>query len=278
MLLREAIEVWTDRLASTHMPSTITAYRKDALRFVEWREDSMTEMDVVILEDYDDHLRRDGVSVSARQRAFYALSSLISYLRRHGHPITGMEPSHPRGRVPRRDAIPSSVLDGIVTGEKDPMHRAFLVTLAGTGARLGEVLSLDASKVDLEEGVIEISGEKDSGARTIPLSAFTVEALRDYILDDRRPPKSGDPLFVTRVGSRMSERTARTIWKQALERVGASGFCMHQVRHRYATDVVARGGLDVGQALLGHRSPSSVLRYSHPSMDRLRDAVMEVKR
>jgi len=255
------------------MPSTASSYLKDATRFSEWAGDITTELNTFILEDYDDHLVEIGASLSYRKRSFHALSNFFSYLRRRGHSITGERPVGPRGRIPRRDAIPSSVIDDMISSENDPMHRAFLTTLAGTGARLGEVLSLDASDFDQDDGTIEISGEKDSWKRRVPLSRSNADHLRRYIVGHRRDARSGDPLFVTRVGSRMSERTARTIWKQALERVGRSGFCMHQVRHRYATDVVAKGGIDVGQSLLGHRSPSSTMRYSHPSMDRMREAV-----
>ena len=279
MRLIDAIDAWVERLHSTHMESTISSYRESALKFEEWLrgggEASTTDLNVVMLEDFDDHLRKNGIAMSSRQRSFYALSSLFSFLRRRGHQITEIEPaSRPRGIVPRREPIPKDAISNIVTGEKDHMYKAFFSALAGTGARLGEILTLDADDVDLEQRTISIHGEKNSGIREIPLPPATMKILRDYIENHKRNANEGNPLFVTRVGSRLSERSARTGWKKALERIGKDGkFCMHQIRHRYGTDVVSNGGVDIGQAILGHKSPASTLRYCHPSMKKMRDVV-----
>ena len=48
---------------------------------------------------------------------------------------------------------------------------------------------------------------------------------------------------------------------------------MHQVRHRYGTDIAGAVDIEVARQLMGHASIASTCRYYHPEDEKLKAAV-----
>ena len=62
--------------------------------------------------------------------------------------------------------------------------------------------------------------------------------------------------------------------KAAVARAGLQDFRFHDLRHTFASQVIMRGGsLKDVQELLGHKTMTMTLRYSHLSSDHKRNAV-----
>jgi site-specific recombinase XerD len=63
-------------------------------------------------------------------------------------------------------------------------------------------------------------------------------------------------------------------FKTALDKAGIEDFRFHDLRHTFASQVIMRGGdLKDVQELLGHKSMSMTLRYSHLSQEHKKKAV-----
>ena len=158
-----------------------------------------------------------------------------------------------------------------------PQYTFVLLALT-TGMRRGELLGLQWSDVDLVEGVIHVTHNMTvdaagkgvvsntpksvAGERDIPLPPFTIEHLRSlkktslYVL----PDKDGRALTNSRFVS----------WWEPVRRMikrGVIGFPVHphQLRHTYATNLVA-AGLDptAVRYLMGHSDIGITLQvYTH---------------
>jgi integrase/recombinase XerD len=149
--------------------------------------------------------------------------------------------------------------------------------LATTGMRVGEVIALARSDVDLAEGVLVVRASKFNKSREVPLHQSTVEALAAYDAIRNRfvaAPKSptffmsgkGTQIIYTDFGVKFRELVAVT-------RVGAGSPVVpriHDLRHSFAVHTLVRwhqAAEDVGALLprlstyMGHLTPGYTYGY-----------------
>jgi integrase len=142
--------------------------------------------------------------------------------------------------------------------------------LAATGARIGEVLALRWTDIDLGEEqrkptatisgtVIWITGQglvrqdhpkTASGWRTIALPDFAADILRRYIAEHR--PGPDDPVFPSSSGSFRSPNNFRRQWRDAIAGTGYEWVTPHSFRRTVATLLDRERSTDDAAAQLGH--------------------------
>lgn len=169
----------------------------------------------------------------------------------------------------RRRALTAAEARELLTLARDD-EAGLLVALAlGTGARVGELLALDWSDVDLGAGTVTIHGTRSGrgtigptksarGRRTVSLPPFALEALR------RSDVRHG-PVIVHPDGRRISTTRANVLWRRLRDRAGLDGLRFHDLRGTFATLGLAAGIPPKALAdVLGH-DPSVLLRtYAGP--------------
>ena len=147
-----------------------------------------------------------------------------------------------------------------------------VITMAGSGLRIGELLGLNASHVDFLRRTIRVerqmsqSGEltppkSRSSTRTVPVGQTVIEALAAYLEAGERHT---GPLFVNVVGGPLTYRQWKPLWKTASDQAKVDATA-HSLRHFYASALIA-GGASVKQVqtVLGHASAVVTLRtYAH---------------
>jgi integrase len=169
-------------------------------------------------------------------------------------------------------------------------NRAMVVTQAGLGLRIGELLALRTEDVDQAAGVVRVEyqiapGQRSrtepktpTSRRTIPLPGVVADALREHMV--AFPPLPDGTLFGTRFGQPYSHaHYGAQIFKRAVERAGLPArVTPHDLRHHYASVLLAAGESVIAVAeRLGHENASLVLStYGHlvaNSEDRTRRAI-----
>lgn len=149
--------------------------------------------------------------------------------------------------------------------------------LAETGMRIGEVIHLDRSDVDMTRGVVLVRESKFTKSRYVPLHESTVGALRHYAerrdVEHPRPKTTSFVVAVTgkRLDYTMVGRTFRNLCENAEVGVGAVRHPrIHDLRHTFAVATLVRcyrTGQDVTAKMpllstyLGHRDPRSTYWY-----------------
>ena len=152
---------------------------------------------------------------------------------------------------------------------------AILEVLYSSGIRVGELTGLDIKDLDFSRCTMRVIG-KGNKERVVPFGQPAKEALRSY-LDESRPEfineKSGDALFVGSRGKRLDTRQVRRIVTSAILRVeGAPNISPHDLRHSAATHMLEGGAdLRIVQELLGHSSLATTQKYTHVTIERLRE-------
>ena len=168
-------------------------------------------------------------------------------------------------------------------------NRALLHTLAETGGRISEVLSLNLA--DFPERYlhkrevlrVEVLGK---GGHTYYLRFFDLlPAIREYIHArgaDLKASTRGDiPVFISHDprydGTRMSRIVAWRIVQRAARALGLHSITPHDFRHWRATQLINAGhSLDVVQDYLGHRSVETTRAYyAHTDPLRVDDAAKD---
>ncbi len=215
---------------------------------------------------------RQAATTLARKQS--ALRSFFAWLRRDQPALPDPTAALRAPKLPR--ALPRALdADAVMQLMRPPPgaaptarrdHTALLL-LYGLGLRLSEAASLRDDDLDLERGVARVLG-KGGKERDLPLPGGIVPALRDYRAT--RPPNAGPQFLVGRAGRGLSARTiARIVDRAALRALGRH-VTPHQLRHSFATHLLAGGAnLRQIQTLLGHTSLSTTQRYTAVNVERL---------
>ena len=149
-------------------------------------------------------------------------------------------------------------------------YQALFGLLAVSGLRLGEVLSLRMSDVDLQNAVLTVRGTKFGKSRLVPLHSSTRKALSAYKSRRNQYLKNraaSDFFFVSKRGNRLDGGQVRRTFYDLSRQMGLRGESashgprLHDFRHRFAVRVLVkwyRAGKDVERCLpilstyLGH--------------------------
>ncbi len=155
-------------------------------------------------------------------------------------------------------------------------HLLPMVQIAlNTGMRRGEILNLRWEDIDYKGNVINIRESKSDRKRGVPMNETVLEALRacvnvEALVEGRSPyvfcDKTGKPYADIKKG-----------FNNAKARAGLPWLHFHDLRHTFASHLLSNGtDITVIRDLLGHKSLTMTLRYSHLSRDKKQDAVQKL--
>jgi integrase/recombinase XerD len=271
--------------------NTISAYRRDLLRYCAWLAGRSTDPTQATTDDLVAWIgaqRADGSAASSVARRLAAVRSLHRYLVTERH-----RPDDPTARLdgvrtpsgipkPLTESQVTSLLDA-VTGE-DPLarrDRALLELMYATGARVAEVVGLSIGDLDFERRMVRLYG-KGSKERLVPFGRAASVALDGWFEPSGRAAvvpqqwkRRGDAeaVFLNQRGGRLSRQGVWLIIKKYGQRARIDvELSPHVLRHSCATHLLDHGAdLRIVQEMLGHASISTTQVYTKVSQERLWD-------
>ncbi|MDE6730518.1 MAG: tyrosine-type recombinase/integrase, partial [Oscillospiraceae bacterium] len=141
-----------------------------------------------------------------------------------------------------------------------------LTLFLNCGLRLGELVALNLSSLDMQEETMRILG-KGSKERMIYLNSACMTALRDYLTLRTEIQTAELALFLSNQKKRISRRRVQQIVETALRDAGLAGrgLSAHKLRHTCATLLYQQGNVDLLtlKAILGHESIATTQIYTH---------------
>ncbi len=164
----------------------------------------------------------------------------------------------------------------LIRAGNDPQWRAMVVVALRTGLRLGELLALDWTDIDLEASRLTVRrsvfgnqfvSPKSNRIRHIPLTDQTLRVLCAI----KQP---AGLVFKRRGPGPLNRKTPARVISLLCTAAGIRQIGWHVLRHTFASHL-AMGGVSMKaiQELLGHSDIRTTMRYAHLTPSILQDAV-----
>jgi len=266
--------------ASAH---TVRAYEKDIAAFFDEWDLPPDKIDISEIRAFVASLMGKGLKKISVLRMLSSLRSFFKFLTREGHLKANPAKLVPSPKGEKRLPKFLSVDDAFALVEKPdgtafiPVRdRAILELLYSSGLRVSEICALNIDDINLRNEALKVRG-KGKKERLVPVGSKALEALRHYLIERLSIRRSlgretGEALFVSRAGGRLTERTMRRIVFRYSDEALASPVSPHTLRHTFATHLLQSGAdLRVIQELLGHSSLSTTQKYTHLDITHLMD-------
>ncbi len=263
------------RYARNWKPSTLKVnqcyYRKQILPWFEGRPiTGITDRDVKqwLASLHETPVAADRsapiLSVIMRQAEVYG------YRPEGTNPCTGIKRYRRQGRERFLSTAEVRRLGEVLASHEadHPQAVAIIRLLLLTGCRKGEIISLNWSYY--REGKLFLPDSK-VGPRTIWLSS-PARAILDSL------PRTAVWVFPSpRTSGFLSAEALRLVWQSVRAEADLHDVRLHDLRHTHASMALAQGEtvLTIGR-LLGHRNPTTTLKYIHLSDAMVREAAEAV--
>ena len=242
-------------------------------RFLEWYN-STTEWNgwenvtPEVVYEYVGHELNSGFAAATVRTRTANLRAFFTYLEDEGR--IERSPWRKRALVKLDKPLPRAMtledLDAWIDALEDAsvFDRAALLLLLRSGMRVGEMMRVRVSDVDMEQMSIKLHvGEKNRLGRIVYFTKDALAAIEEWMKERMRMGVDSVYLFAKKKGV-LSYSGFRFISAKQLERAGLQGkYNLHSLRHTYAT-LLVNAGMEIQylQRLMGHDSIQTTLRYA----------------
>jgi len=149
----------------------------------------------------------------------------------------------------------------------EPLKSIIIIAL-NTGMRQGEILNLKWRDINFKDGIIIIQDSKSKEKRILPMNQTTKELFLNLLSSETQE------YIFEKKGKKFSTFYISHLFERIVKQAGIKDFRFHDLRHTFASRLVMAGvSLKTIQELLGHKTFTMTLRYSHLSPDIKRQAV-----
>ena len=254
--------------------NTLQSYKRDITQYQEYIDKNSLNYLKITNEDIDkyfDYLKTMNKKTSTISRNLATIRSFYQFLLRtkkvKKDPTIGVRSPKVEKKVP--NILTSKEVELLLEQPKTIdlkgiRDKAMLEFAYATGMRVTEIISLNLSDVNLEQGYVVVnSGLKK---RNIPLGSISLKALKDYV-EKARPILIRDEnvtaLFVNINGKRLTRQGFWKIIKYYKEQAHIEkDITPHVLRHSFATHLLQNGAdLKSIQTMLGHSDILSTQIY-----------------
>ena len=152
--------------------------------------------------------------------------------------------------------------------------RTMLELMYATGLRVSELVNLEVTHVNLNQGVVRVLG-KGGKERLVPLGEESMSWIQRYLAAARPELMKGGDCRQVFVTNRRKGMTRQAFWhaikRHALQAGISQAVSPHMLRHSFATHLLNHGAdLRVVQLLLGHSDLSTTQIYTHIAREGLK--------
>lgn len=238
------------------------------------------------LKAYLQLLRKENQKSASIRKTFSTINVFYDWLEEEGianaNPVRSIRKKYLQSHKPdseERQIINIEDAARMVAATIDSRDRAILLVLLKTGIRRGELISLDAKDIDLENMTIRLKPTAKRTNRIVFFDQETAEALRRWLVARKRRAGSEHALFIGEGQVRLGGYGVRSVVQKAAERVGLhtpgapleKRFGPHCCRHWFTTHL-RRAGMprEFIQELRGDVRREAIDIYDHIDKEELR--------
>jgi integrase/recombinase XerC len=241
------------------------------------------ECEPLTIREFLNYLFGQNYTKSTTARKLATLRSFYKFMIRRGSlqtsPLSAIRTPKQEKRLPKCldleqvQKLLDAPGDGDLLSARD---KAMLEVLYSSGIRVSELVELDMSDMDLQEGILRVRG-KGRKDRLTPIGSQAIKAVQRYFelraIDSRSQGQHQQRVFLNKHGEPLSTRSVRRKLDKYLVEAGLDpGISPHTLRHSFATHLLNNGAdLRSVQELLGHQSMSTTQIYTHLTTTRMKE-------
>lgn len=290
MLGDEALSLFAAHQSSQNRSEhTVIAYQTDLVQFFQFAAHeqgvapeslSVDSIDVYLIRSYLGIMAEYGLARKSIARKLAALRSFFKFLCRQKiltlNPVQRVASPKMGQKLPHflyLDQVEELLKAADSTKLLGSRDQVIMELLYGSGLRVSELVNLDRTNIDYENGLIRVLG-KGNKERVIPLTDLAIRSIENYLsmrFDDCQA------LLLNYQGTRLSDRSIRRILDKLVAKASLEQHVHpHMLRHSFATHLLD-GGADLRsvQELLGHQKLSSTQIYTHLTREHIKKVHME---
>jgi integrase/recombinase XerD len=257
---------------------TILSYRLAFRRWVEAVGKEMPNQDNI--STYVIGMRERGLSPVTCNISIRSFNSFLSWLAERGGKTLRIKTLKTEKKKMRTfsDAQIRDLLTWKPNKSSKNEARIFVVLrfMLDTGTRINEALTLEMSKVDLDNMLVTVRG-KGNKQRTIPISIEMRKSLYTYMEKHRQSIFPSPYVFCTSNGNPWSYQNARRELLKICEKIGVNvndiDGMFHSFRRKFARNYVRHGGnVMYLMQVMGHSTLQMTKAYVEAEDEDLQDA------
>ena len=272
----------TERDASEN---TMSSYMRDLRQLQEYLQQekgsTLLEGNETDLQDYIEHLREAGKSVSTIARNIASWKNFYQYLilqnlieKNPARSLSAGKTEHKLPEILTNKEVELLLQQPKASDAKGTRDKAMLELMYATGVRVSELIDLNVGDVNLQSASIRCFSKNRE--RFIPMYPYAVSILRDYmdhVCASLVSSSENEALFVNMNGERMSRQGFWKIIKYYQNKAKIKkDITPHMLRHSFAAHLLENGAdLKSVQKMLGHSDISSTLFYTQLVPTSIRD-------
>ena len=278
--------------ASRAADNTVVNYRRDLLAFRSFLLERAATLgrrvdEIDLAQVTTDHIRsylaelmKKGQARATVQRRLSAIKAFFRYRetsRGDSSPARSIRsPKNMRGlpSILQQDEVRQLI--EVAPDDTSPAaarDRAIFETLYSAGLRVSELVGLNWRDIDEELGMVMVRSGKGNKDRLVPLGEPALDALLKWRRAMPIAWEPGGPVIVNLRGGRLTTRSVEMILQRRIAEAGVStNITPHGLRHSFATHMLNNGAdLRSIQEMLGHASLATTQRYTHVSVNHLKE-------
>ena len=280
--------------AANRSQSTIDSYTADLRHLIAWLPEGVALVDVTRrhLDDYLAGCLEQGLAPATVGRRYRSFLQFFRWALDEEEidvdPMAKMKP--PKQPVTPPPVIPPADLDRLLAVCDEPRRpgngpaptklqfenkrdKALILTLATTGVRASELVTMTLDRLDLNSETVTVIGKGDR-LRIVALMPKTADAIDKYLRHRRRHRLAHlDALWLGTRGP-LTDNGLRQMIERRCDDAGLARINPHRFRHTFAHEAKSRGMQDGDlMAIAGWQSPQMLHRYgASAAAERARDA------
>ncbi|MCP4481753.1 MAG: site-specific tyrosine recombinase XerD [bacterium] len=259
-------------------PHTISAYKRDLLRYFLYLEDKGIELLKVSHKEINEYLwQRKAAGLTVKSLARFSSSIKMFHQFLIAEEYTKNDPTINLASPKISETLPEYLtLEEVELflsqpNEREPQglrDKAMLELMYATGMRVSELINIKKADLSLKDGYLKCKG-KGNKERLIPVTDIAIKLIKAYL----RKEQGSEYLFIS---NRKSPFSRVGFWKivkkYALKSAINKNIKPHTLRHSFATHLIANdANLRNVQEMLGHSSVATTQIYTHIERQYLKD-------
>ncbi|MEN8186370.1 MAG: tyrosine-type recombinase/integrase [Bacteroidota bacterium] len=263
---------------------TVTAYKKDLLRFQEFCKENFNETNIdnvpyTYIRSWIVEMVDTGLINRTINRKISSLKTFYNFLIKTKQIKNNPLQNHKALKVAKKVTVPftSDEINLVINALQEEVdfknvrNKLIVELLYSTGMRRAELISLKNSDVDLSNQLVKVLGKRNK-ERYIPLLNSVCKTIEKYNELKEELEVKDDHFLITEKGKKTYPTLVYRIINEYFSNVSSKvKKSPHIIRHSFATHLINEGAdLNSVKELLGHSSLASTQVYTHNSLNELK--------